>query len=103
MFITFSLACTQSVIIAHDAAFFDARILHRDISVGNILITDEGKGLLVDWDLCINLNRGNERFCDRPPPRMVLSTFFSCFPHFLIQRIGYLAIHVSGTAQKSVS
>ncbi|PPQ73445.1 hypothetical protein CVT26_015832 [Gymnopilus dilepis] len=62
---------------AHDAAFFDARILHRDISVGNILITDEGKGLLVDWDLCINLNRVNERFCDRPPPRMGTWPFMS--------------------------
>ncbi|KAF8872107.1 hypothetical protein CPB84DRAFT_1967539 [Gymnopilus junonius] len=42
---------------AHDVAYFDARILHRDISVGNILITEEGKGLLIDWDLCIDLRR----------------------------------------------
>ncbi|KIM40755.1 hypothetical protein M413DRAFT_56423, partial [Hebeloma cylindrosporum] len=40
----------------HDAAYFDARILHRDISVGNILIHN-GKGLLIDWDLCLPLDR----------------------------------------------
>jgi len=32
---------------AHQHAHFRAQILHRDISVGNILITDEGKGLLI--------------------------------------------------------
>jgi RIO-like serine/threonine protein kinase len=30
-------------------------ILHHDISVGNILTTCEGKGLLIDWYLCIIL------------------------------------------------
>ncbi|THU94122.1 hypothetical protein K435DRAFT_668968, partial [Dendrothele bispora CBS 962.96] len=28
----------------------EAGILHRDVSVGNILITADGKGLLSDWD-----------------------------------------------------
>ncbi|KAI0033525.1 hypothetical protein K488DRAFT_8131, partial [Vararia minispora EC-137] len=33
-------------------------ILHRDISVGNILIALDGKGgLLIDWELALNLNR----------------------------------------------
>ncbi|KIM40753.1 hypothetical protein M413DRAFT_446141 [Hebeloma cylindrosporum] len=40
---------------AHDTAYFDARILHRDISVGNILIHN-GKGLLIDWDLCLPMD-----------------------------------------------
>ncbi|KIM44449.1 hypothetical protein M413DRAFT_353590 [Hebeloma cylindrosporum] len=40
---------------AHDAALFDARILHRDISVGNILIHGN-RGLLIDWDLCFLLD-----------------------------------------------
>jgi serine/threonine protein kinase len=40
-----------------------AQILHRDISAGNILITDKGKGLLIDWDLCVmltNLDNDNK-------------------------------------------
>ncbi|KAI0027882.1 hypothetical protein K488DRAFT_17743, partial [Vararia minispora EC-137] len=33
-------------------------ILHRDVSVGNILITLDGEGgLLIDWELALNLNR----------------------------------------------
>ncbi|KAF8191343.1 hypothetical protein BJ912DRAFT_1098407 [Pholiota molesta] len=39
----------------HDAAYFKANILHRDISVRNILISDSG-GLLIDWDLCVTVD-----------------------------------------------
>ncbi|ETW82613.1 hypothetical protein HETIRDRAFT_165394 [Heterobasidion irregulare TC 32-1] len=35
---------------AHQQAF-NAGVLHQDISGGNILITDDGRGLLIDWDL----------------------------------------------------
>lgn len=35
--------------LAHKDAY-DAGILHRDISPGNIII-HEGSGLLIDWDL----------------------------------------------------
>ncbi|GBE86818.1 hypothetical protein SCP_1000600 [Sparassis crispa] len=31
-------------------AYEDAKYLHRDISEGNVLITLEGRGLLIDWD-----------------------------------------------------
>jgi RIO-like serine/threonine protein kinase len=37
---------------AHKQAYEWAKILHRDISAGNIILTDDGKGLLIDWDLC---------------------------------------------------
>ncbi|KJA18888.1 hypothetical protein HYPSUDRAFT_44722 [Hypholoma sublateritium FD-334 SS-4] len=38
---------------AHDGAWFKCQILHRDISVGNIVITADGEGILIDWDLCV--------------------------------------------------
>ena len=41
------------------------KILHREISVGNILITNDGHGLLIDWvlskyikDLAIGARQG---------------------------------------------
>ncbi|EEB89149.1 hypothetical protein MPER_12790, partial [Moniliophthora perniciosa FA553] len=39
----------RDAVQAHKDALEKAGILHRDISVGNILITDEG-GMLIDWD-----------------------------------------------------
>jgi thiamine kinase-like enzyme len=37
-----------------------AKILHRDISVGNILITSQGNGILIDWELSKDLNQTTE-------------------------------------------
>jgi len=37
--------------IAHTDAYNKTRILHRDVSAGNILITEKGTGILIDWDL----------------------------------------------------
>ena len=44
------------LIIAHQAAY-NAGVLHRDISLGNIMIVDDDEetikgGMLIDWDLC---------------------------------------------------
>jgi RIO-like serine/threonine protein kinase len=33
------------------AVYKKTRILHRDVSAGNILIMDNGTGILIDWDL----------------------------------------------------
>jgi RIO-like serine/threonine protein kinase len=74
------------LVAAHDGAFFDAHILHRDISVGNIIIMTEGEGLLIDWDLCINLR--NEDAAARRPERTVRvphSTFSTRFVELLSQ------------------
>ncbi|KIK51533.1 hypothetical protein GYMLUDRAFT_181302 [Collybiopsis luxurians FD-317 M1] len=37
--------------IAHQDALERAQRLHRDISVGNIIITDDSRGMLIDWEL----------------------------------------------------
>ena len=47
----------MSYFVAHDAAYYDASILHRDISVGNIMIS-EGGGFLIDWDMCVRVGLG---------------------------------------------
>ncbi|KAK0224416.1 hypothetical protein EDD85DRAFT_891876 [Armillaria nabsnona] len=47
--------CIADAMEAHQAAFDKACILHRDISVGNIMITPGHRGFLIDWDHCIIL------------------------------------------------
>ena len=50
----------MSCFLAHDAAYYDAEILHRDISVGNIMISEGGGGFLIDWDMCVRVEEGAE-------------------------------------------
>ncbi|KAF8868244.1 hypothetical protein CPB85DRAFT_1244305, partial [Mucidula mucida] len=50
------LTCVADAMEAAQAAFTLARILHRDISVGNIMITPKDRGVLIDWDLCLVLD-----------------------------------------------
>ncbi|KAH9486317.1 hypothetical protein JR316_0000381 [Psilocybe cubensis] len=45
------LVAFSDAIEAHSVAHDIAHILHRDISAGNIMIDQNGRGLLVDWDL----------------------------------------------------
>ncbi|KAF8495191.1 hypothetical protein F5888DRAFT_1907941 [Russula emetica] len=49
----------RDAIVAHTAAYKRARILHRDISSANILITDSGSGMLIDWDLSKEIKEGS--------------------------------------------
>jgi len=49
----------MSCFVAHDAAYYDAKILHRDISVGNIMILEGGGGgFLIDWDMYARVEEG---------------------------------------------
>jgi len=43
----------MSCFLAHNTAYYDAEILHRDISVGNIMISEGGREFLIDWDMCV--------------------------------------------------
>jgi hypothetical protein len=51
LWLTDNLSSNYNV-VAHKGAYKTAHILHHDISVGNILITNDGHELLVNWDLC---------------------------------------------------
>ncbi|KAI9447343.1 hypothetical protein F5148DRAFT_988142, partial [Russula earlei] len=35
----------------HAIAYERTKILHQDVSAGNILIHEDGSGILIDWDL----------------------------------------------------
>ena len=61
----------MSCFVAHDAAYYDAEILHRDISVGNIMISEGGGGggFLIDWDMCVRVGLGAQ---SSPPSLMTL-------------------------------
>jgi serine/threonine protein kinase len=71
-----------TMLIAHAAAYNKAQILHRDISAGNILITEEGSGILIDWDLskkvkvCMNADARPRRHS-----RTVSSERHTCYVH----------------------
>ncbi|KAH9059302.1 hypothetical protein EDB87DRAFT_1622166 [Lactarius vividus] len=41
----------RHAIITHTKAYEQVQILHRYVSAGNILITEERSGILMDWDL----------------------------------------------------
>ncbi|KAI0295343.1 hypothetical protein B0F90DRAFT_1638040, partial [Multifurca ochricompacta] len=44
----------------HSAAYERTGMLHRDVSAGNILIGEDGCGILIDWDLSKRVTKGVE-------------------------------------------
>ncbi|KAK7041738.1 hypothetical protein VNI00_009027 [Paramarasmius palmivorus] len=63
-----SLQLVQGIahaIEAHRDAYEKAGVLHRDVSVGNILITDKGEGLLIDWEFSKPLESKSPRTVER--------------------------------------
>ena len=67
--------------LAHTEAFENAGILHRDISVGNVLINDEG-GLLIDWDLSKDI-RDLDRVPRQPFRTVCLDVHVCDHPHIV--------------------
>lgn len=48
--------------VAHTLAF-DAGTLHHDVSTGNVLITKDGRGMLIDWEMALDrMVLGKERY-----------------------------------------
>ena len=78
--------------IAHKSAY-NCGILHCDISPGNVLITSDNNfdgGLLIDWDLCKNINSRLDR--PRRAARTVrIKIFHTLGTHEL--DLGHLAVH----------
>ena len=48
----------MSYFVAHNAAYYDVKILHRNISAENIMILEEEGGFLIDWDMYICIEGG---------------------------------------------
>ncbi|KAG6842738.1 hypothetical protein H0H87_010763, partial [Tephrocybe sp. NHM501043] len=53
---------------AHEQAV-KAGVLHRDISDGNVLITESGRGILNDWDMAIYLPTADDKEASPRRPR----------------------------------
>ncbi|PBK67855.1 hypothetical protein ARMSODRAFT_1085875 [Armillaria solidipes] len=54
------VSCVADAMEAHQKAYALAGLLHRDISVGNIMMTLDRKnrrGILIDWDHCVLVSR----------------------------------------------
>ena len=82
--------------LAHDAAYYDANILHRDISAGNIMISEGGGGFLIDWDMCVRVEEGAE-----PSGRVERTVGICLFSNIALSLmsvfVGNVAIHVSSS------
>ena len=60
-------------LLGHGEAYTLANIFHRDISAGNILIDENGEGMLIDWDLALLYADVKKDLADRKP-RMLWRT-----------------------------
>lgn len=56
--------CIADAFEAHRCAWTNARLLHRDISFGNIIIV-KGRGMLIDWERAKEENDNSERALER--------------------------------------
>ena len=80
--------------VAIEKCFSAAGLLHRDISVRNVMLTSDGRGILNDWD-----HAGPH---DQDVRRVVsLSYIFSKMAIAQQSRLGHLGIHVHAPPQES--
>ena len=86
----------MSDFVAHDAAYFDANILHRDISTENIIISEDG-GVLIDWDKSIRVGPGAV-IKEGGKDCMYLPFLKDCLVINVSDFVGNVAIHVSSSA-----
>jgi len=91
-----SLLDSSPCLVAHRDAYSKARILHRDVSAGNILITEKGGGILIDWDLSKKVKEYAE-----PKPRLHSRTVRCQSDGFTFSGqanpcLGDMAVHICG-------
>ncbi|KAL7283896.1 hypothetical protein ACG7TL_001168 [Trametes sanguinea] len=80
------VSAVYDALIAHKEAWEDHGILHRDLSIGNIVIFDgipgsscSPSGFLVDWE-----SSGSEEHVSNPhPSRRMVRSMCDCKPHLL--------------------
>jgi serine/threonine-protein kinase RIO1 len=67
------------ILPAHQHACKDANILHRDISIGNIIVY-QGEGLLIDWELSCDLSNDQARVLERTVRKLRFSDLSTTDP-----------------------
>ncbi|GJE90344.1 fungal protein kinase-domain containing protein [Phanerochaete sordida] len=59
---TVLLRCTYDAFLAHEDAYKNAKVLHRDMSLGNTKVdVESGQGFLYDWDVAKYLDAENPK------------------------------------------
>ncbi|KAI6116466.1 hypothetical protein F5141DRAFT_1213058 [Pisolithus sp. B1] len=74
---------------AHWQAYKRARILHRDVSVDNIRIDEDGNGVMIDWELAIFLDDESDNNLSRRHDRTGTWQFISAA---LLMKPGHLHV-----------
>ncbi|KAG2108560.1 hypothetical protein BD769DRAFT_1306910, partial [Suillus cothurnatus] len=64
----------RDALLAHKDAYEKAGILHRDLSIGNIVIF-RGKGILIDWDLAKSISTKGPRQSTRTGTWQFMSAY----------------------------
>ncbi|KAI9436793.1 hypothetical protein F5148DRAFT_989669 [Russula earlei] len=71
----------RDAMIAHTDAYNKAKILHRDVSAGNILIAPDRSGLLIDWDMSKRMDVTQQRQPSHMGTWQFISTGLLLHPH----------------------
>lgn len=79
----------DGIIAAHMLAYRNAKILHRDVSIGNMLIVErevggpdgsklQRRGLLTDWELSKSLDENDQRQPHRTVTGLKVNLMATC-------------------------
>ena len=81
--------------IAHQDACEKCKILHRDVSTKNVMMTDDGRGILNDWELAKRCSLEAGTWAVREHERTVSTLFFlTRNPESHCRFAGHLTVHL---------